>query len=207
VDSILRKQTGDQKSMNDFCKAFYGGPGGEPALKTYTFEDVVAALNNLSPYDWAGFLRARLDGLSANTPTEGVENSGWKLVYNETPNEIEANRGTMKGQADLSYSIGMTVSEDGVVVDVMHGGPAYNAGIGPGMKVAAVFGKTFTPEALKEAVAGAQSATTPIQILIANGAQFQTFSVDYHGGLRYPHLERDASRPDYLSEILHPLAR
>jgi predicted metalloprotease with PDZ domain len=207
VDSMLRKQTGDQKSMNDFCKAFYGGPGGEPALKTYTFEDVVAALNNLSPYDWAGFLRARLDGLSANTPTEAVENSGWKLVYNETPNEIEANRGTMKGQADLSYSIGMTVSEDGVVVDVMHGGPAYNAGIGPGMKVAAVFGKTFTPEALKEAVAGAQSATTPIQILIANGAQFQTFSVDYHGGLRYPHLERDASRPDYLSEILHPLAR
>jgi predicted metalloprotease with PDZ domain len=206
VDSLIRKQTGDQKSMNDFCKAFFGGPGGEPALKTYTFEDVVAALNSISPYDWAGFLRARLDGISANTPTEAVENSGWKLVYNETPNEIEANRGMMKGQADFSYSIGMIVGEDGIVVDVMHGGPAYNAGIGPGMKVAAVFGKQFTLEALKEAVADAQSTTSPIQILIANGAQFQTFSVDYHGGLRYPHLERDGSRTDYLSEILHPLA-
>jgi predicted metalloprotease with PDZ domain len=207
VDSMIRKQTSGQKSMNDFCKAFHGGPGGEPALKTYRFEDVVATLNGVAPYDWAGFLRARLDGLSANTPIEGVEASGWKLVYNEAPNEIEADRGAVKGQADLSYSIGMTVSEDGLVIDVMHGGPAYNAGIGPGMKVAAVYGQQFSTEALKEAVVAAQSATSPIQILVANGAQFQTFSVDYHGGLRYPHLERDSSKTDYLSEILRPLAR
>jgi predicted metalloprotease with PDZ domain len=207
VDSLIRKQTSGQKSMNDFCKAFHGGPGGEPALKTYTFEDVVATLNGVAPNDWAGFLRARLDGISTNTPIEAVEASGWKLVYNEAPNEIEADRGAVKGQADLSYSIGMTVNEDGLVVDVMHGGPAYNAGIGPGMKVAAVFGQQFSTEGLKEAVVAAQSATSPIQILVANGAQFQTFSVDYHGGLRYPHLERDSSRTDYLSEILRPLAR
>jgi predicted metalloprotease with PDZ domain len=207
VDSLIRKQTSGQKSMNDFCKAFHGGPGGEPALKTYTFEDVVATLNGVAPNDWAGFLRARLDGISTNTPIEAVEASGWKLVYNEAPNEIEADRGAVKGQADLSYSIGMTVNEDGLVVDVMHGGPAYNAGIGPGMKLAAVFGQQFSTEGLKEAVVAAQSATSPIQMLVANGAQFQTFSVDYHGGLRYPHLERDSSRTDYLSEILRPLAR
>src|SRR5208282_912549 len=181
--------------------------GGEPALKTYTFEDVVETLNTLAPNDWAGFLRARLDGLSTNTPTESVENSGWKLVYNETPNFIEDNRGAMKKEAQFSYSIGMTVDDDGVVVDVMHGGPSYNAGIGPGMKIAAVAGQQYSPEALKEAIIVAQSATSPIQLLVANGAQFQTFSVDYHGGLRYPHLERDSSRTDYLSEILHPLAQ
>jgi predicted metalloprotease with PDZ domain len=207
VDSTLRKLTNNQKSMNDFCKVFHGGPGGEPALKTYTFEDVVVTLNGLAPYDWAGFLRTRLDATSANTPNEAIENSGWKLVYNELPNEIEANRDTVRRQVELTYSIGLIAAEDGTVVDAMHGWPAYAAGIGPGMKIAAVNGKQFDGETLIEAVDTAKTGTTPIQLLVSNGAQFQTFSVDYHGGLRYPHLERESSRPDYLSEILRPLAK
>jgi hypothetical protein len=75
------------------------------------------------------------------------------------------------------------------------------------MKIAAVNGKQFDGETLIEAVDTAKTGTTPIQLLVSNGAQFQTFSVDYHGGLRYPHLERESSRPDYLSEILRPLAK
>jgi len=207
VDSTLRRLTSDQKSMNDFCKAFHGGPGGEPALKTYAFEDVVATLNGLAPYDWGGFLRARLDTTSPNTPIEAIENSGWKLVYNELPNEIEANRDTVRREVELTYSIGMIVGEDGTVVDVIHGGPAYVAGLGPGMKIAAVNGKQFDSEALKDAIDAAKTGSAPLQLLTANGARFQNFSVDYHGGLRYPHLERESSRPDYLSEILHPLAK
>ncbi|MGH9711804.1 MAG: M61 family metallopeptidase [Candidatus Acidiferrales bacterium] len=207
VDSTMRRLTNNQKSMNDFCKIFYGGPGGEPALKTYTFEDVVATLTGLAPFDWAGFLRARLGGLSLSTPIEAVENSGWKLFYNEQPNEIDANRDAVRKEEDLSYSIGMRLGEDGAVVDVMYGGPAYTAGLGPGMKIAAINGKQFDGENLKEAIEVAKSSSAPIQILTANGAQYQTFSVDYHGGLRYPHLERNESRPDYLSEILHSLAK
>jgi len=207
VDSTLRRLTSDQKSMNDFCKVFHGGPGGGPALKTYAFQDVVATLNGLAPYDWAGFLRTRLDTTSPNTPVEAIENSGWKLVYNELPNEIEANRGTVRREVELTYSIGMIVGEDGTVVDVIHGGPAYIAGLGPGMKIAAVNGKQFDGEVLKDAVDAAKTGSVPLQLLTANGAQFQNFSVDYHKGLRYPHLERESSRPDYLSEILHPLAK
>ncbi len=207
VDSTLRRLTSDQKSMNDFCKVFHGGPGGGPALKTYAFQDVVATLNGLAPYDWAGFLRTRLDTTSPNTPVEAIENSGWKLVYNELPNEIEANRGTVRREVELTYSIGMIVGEDGTVVDVIHGGPAYIAGLGPGMKIAAVNGKQFDGEVLKDAVDAAKTGRVPLQLLTANGAQFQNFSVDYHKGLRYPHLERESSRPDYLSEILHPLAK
>jgi predicted metalloprotease with PDZ domain len=108
---------------------------------------------------------------------------------------------------ELTYSIGMIVGEDGTVVDVIHGGPAYIAGLGPGMKIAAVNGKQFDGEVLKDAVDAAKTGSVPLQLLTANGAQFQNFSVDYHKGLRYPHLERESSRPDYLSEILHPLAK
>jgi len=154
VDATIRRLTDDKKSMNDFCKIFHGGPGGEPALKTYTFEDVVATLNDLAPFDWTGFLRARLDGLAPSTPTEAIENSGWKLVYNEQENEIETVRGAMKRWVDLSYSIGLTVLEDGTVVDVVHGGPTYAAGFGPGMKIAAVNGKQYDETGLKMAVGG-----------------------------------------------------
>jgi predicted metalloprotease with PDZ domain len=207
VDSTLRRLTSDQKSINDFCKVFHGGPGGEPALKTYTFEDVVVTLNGLAPHDWAEFLRTRLDTTSPNTPIEAIENSGWKLVYNELPNEIQANRDTVRKEVELTYSIGMIVGEDGTVVDVIHDGPAYVAGLGPGMKIAAVNGKQFDGEGLKDAIDQAKSGTAPFELLTANGAQFQVFSVDYHGGLRYPHLERESSRPDYLSEILRPLTK
>ena len=207
VDGTLRRLTKDEKSMNDFCRIFHGGPGGKPELKTYTFEDVVATLNGLAPYDWAGFLRARLDGVGTKTPIEAVENNGWKLVYNEEPNEIEANNDVVGGRLDLSFTIGLTVAEDGSVGDVTHGGPAYEAGIGPGMKIAGVNGRQFSSDGLREAIETAKGSAEPIRLLVANGAQFQTVEVKYHGGLQYPHIERDKSRPDYLSEIIQPLAQ
>ena len=207
VDGTLRRITKDQKSINDFCRVFHGGSTGQPELKPYTFEDVVATLNGLAPYDWAGFLRSRLDQTSTKTPMESIENSGWKLVYNEEPNEIEANTDAIAGRLDLSFSIGLTVSEDGSVGDVIHGSAAYDAGIGPGMKVAAVNGRQFSGEGLREAIDGAKGSTVPIQLLIANGAQYQTVAVNYHGGLQYPHIERDTRHPDYLNEIIQPLAQ
>ncbi|HUJ33387.1 MAG TPA: hypothetical protein VLY23_19045 [Candidatus Acidoferrum sp.] len=206
VDGTIRRLTNDQKSMNDFCKAFYSGADGQPALKTYTFEDVVAALSAIAPYDWSGFLRTHLDSLAPNTPISAIDNSGWKLVYNEEPNTMESNEEIVMRGMDLSFSIGLMLREDGGVADVIHGGPAYNAGIGPGMKVVAVEGQQFSPEALRNAVDGAKGTATPIHLLVANGAQYQTYAIDYHGGLQYPHLERDNSRPDYLSEILRALA-
>ena len=207
IDATLRSLTKDKKSINDFCKIFHGGPGGEPALKTYNFEDVVETLNGLAPYDWAGFLRSRLDGVSTKTPEEAVTSSGWKLVYNDQPNDVLAVEEALARRGDFSFTVGMTVSDDGTVGDVIHDGPAYKAGIGPGMKIVAVNGAQYTSDGMRAAIDAAKSATAPIQSIVANGAQFTTVSVDYHGGLRYPHIERDAARPDYLSAITHALAQ
>jgi predicted metalloprotease with PDZ domain len=113
----------------------------------------------------------------------------------------------VRRRLNLNLSIGLMVSDDGSVVDVIHDGPSYTAGIGPEMKITAVDGQKFSFDALKEAIDRARSTTMPIELLAANGVQYQTYSVDYHAGLRYPHLERDNTRQDYLSEILGPLAR
>jgi len=206
VDETLRTITKDKKSIDDFCKVFHGGASGQPELKTYTFEDVVATLNSVAPYDWAGFLRARLDGVATKTPNEAVEKSGWKLVYNEQPNEAVGIEEALARRADFSLTAGFTASDEGTVGDVIHGGPAYKAGIGPGMKIVAVNGAQYSSEAMRGAIEAAKTTTEPMQLIVANGAQFRTFSVDYHGGLRYPHIVREEGRPDYLGEITHALA-
>ncbi len=206
VDTTLRRLTKDKKSLDDFCRIFHGGPGGKPELKTYTFDDIVTALNSLAPYDWNDFLRTRLDSPAPSTPIEAIENSGWKLVYNDNPNEIERVRETVRKTIDLTQSIGLLLGENGRIYDVIYDGPSYKAGIGPGMKITAVNGSVYSPTVLKEAIEAAQATTRPIQLIVANGTEVQTYSVDYHDGIRYPHLERDESRPNYLEEILHPLA-
>lgn len=202
VDTTLRRLTKDQKSLDDFCRLFYGGTSGQPDLKTYTFDDLVAALNRIAPYDWATFLRSRLDSTSPNTPLEATENSGWKLIYNDRPNEMMDNRDAVRRKVSLNSSIGLTLYDEGTVEDVIYGGPAYNAGIGPGMKVTAINGKQYSSDVLKDAIEAARSSAAPIQLIVGNGPQVQTLYVDYHGGLHYPHLVRDDSRPDFLSEIL-----
>ena len=203
VDITIRSLSKDKKSMNDFCKVFHGGSGGQPELKPYNFDEVVETLNGIVPNDWAGFLRARLNGYSTKTPIEALEGSGWKLVYNEQPNESLANEEALARRADFTFTIGMIVSDDGTVVDVTHGGTAYDAGVAPGMKIVAVNGEQYSPDKLREAMGNAKTVLNPIQFIVANGAQFKTMSMEYHDGLKFPHIERDGSRPDYLSEILH----
>jgi predicted metalloprotease with PDZ domain len=205
VDSTLRRLTNDQKSMNDFCRSFYGGPGGEPATKTYTFDDIVSTLNSLAPYDWAGFLRKRLDSLAADTPTESVANSGWKLVYTDKPNEYQQAIAAARHRLNTTLSIGLLLSDNGTVLDVIHGSPAYEAGIGPGMRISAVDRKEFTPDVLTDAITAAESNSAPIELMVANGSQFQSDAVNYRGGLRYAHLERESGKPDYLTQIFRPM--
>jgi predicted metalloprotease with PDZ domain len=205
IDATIRRLTNDQKSMDNFCRIFYGGPGGAPALKTYTFDDIVSTLNNLVPYDWAGFFHQRLDSLSPHTPSKSVENSGWKLVYTDKPNEYQEVLSTVRHRVDATLSIGLLLGDNGYVLDVIHGSPAYEAGIGPGMKITAVDRKAFSPATLTDAIAAAKSSSTPIELMVANGPQFQTDTVNFHGGLRYAHLEREAGKPDYLTQIFSPL--
>jgi predicted metalloprotease with PDZ domain len=206
VDSNIRRLTNDKKSMNDFCRLFHGGTSGEPDLKPYNFDDVVAALNTIAPYDWKTFLRSRLDDTSTNTPDESIGNAGWKIVYNDQPNEIQAVRDSNRREITLETSIGLLLASDGRVIDVIYDGPSFNAGMAPGMRITGVNGQQFSAEALINAIDAAKSTSTPIQLIAANGQQIKTYAVDYHGGLRYPHLVRDGNHTDYLGEILHPLA-
>jgi predicted metalloprotease with PDZ domain len=206
ADVLIRDLSKGAKSLNDFCRTFHGGPGGAPALKTYTFEDVVAALNSVQPYDWATLLHKRLESTAPHAPLGGIENSGWKLTFSSSRSEMWRNREEDSKAVNMTYSIGLKVSEEGNISDVAYGGPAQKAGISPSTKLIAVNGRQYYPVVLREAVQSALTQTTPIELLVKNGEYYQTFKIDYHGGELYPHLIRNESKPDVLSKIIEPLA-
>ncbi|MFZ0137636.1 MAG: M61 family peptidase [Candidatus Sulfotelmatobacter sp.] len=201
ADVIIRQQSKGKKSLDDFCKLFHGAPSTGPMVKTYTFDDVVNALNQITPYDWRGFWTERLTNHGPGVPLGGIEGSGWKVVYDEFPSEMERggeNGGHVNGGL---YSIGLELREDGTIVDTIENMSAALAGIGPGMKLIAVNGHQYSPEVLRDALRAGKSSTAPLELLVENTDYFKTYSLDYHGGERYPHLVRDESKPDLLSEI------
>ncbi len=202
VDARIREQTNGQKSLDDFCHLFHGGPSAGPDLRTYTFEDVVHALNQITPGDWASFLNQRVRAIAPHAPMGGLEASGWRLVYNETPNEYIGASEANHRNVDLSFSLGLILQRDGMISDIVPGEPGETVGLSPGMKIIAVNGRRFTPEGLHDALQAANTERDPVELLVENAEYFRTYKLNYHGGERYPHLERIAGRPDMLSQIL-----
>ena len=196
VDTRIRELTKNRKSLDDFAKAFYGIDDGSYKVAPYTFDDVVKTLNGVVAYDWAPYLRERLDGHKG--PIDGIARSGWKLVYNDKPSEAVKAAEMRRKSVDLTYSVGLSLSAKGEIGDVLWDSPAFNAGISPGMTITAVNGKEFSGDAIKDAV----KAKQPFDLLVKNFDSYKTIRVDYTGGLVYPHLERDTSRADWLSELL-----
>jgi predicted metalloprotease with PDZ domain len=202
VDVIIRQQSKGAKSIDDFCKLFHGAPSTGPIVKIYTFDDVVNTLNQVVAYDWRGFWTERLTNHGPGAPLGGIEGGGWKLVYDETPSEMLAGVAGMFHFVPSGFSIGLNVRDDGGILDTIEGSPVAKAGIGPGMRVVAVNGRRFSGEVLREAIKAAKNSSAPIELLVENTEYYQTYKIDYHGGEQYPHLVRDESKPDLLTQIL-----
>lgn len=206
VDTLIRQRTKRQKSLNDFCLSFFGGQSGPPMVVPYKFEDVVSALNQVLAYDWAELLRNRLDSKASHAPLGGIENGGWKLVYTDQKNTTMEAQEKTSDSLDLSFSLGIIISKDGAIADAIPGSPAYVAGVGPGMKLIGVNGRKYSKDVIRASLRMAMGRTQAIELLVENAEYYTSFKVDYHGGERYPHLVRDESQPDILTELIKPLA-
>ncbi|MGZ3298635.1 MAG: M61 family metallopeptidase, partial [Asticcacaulis sp.] len=207
ADTLIREKTDGKRSLDDFARGFFGIDNGDWGEATYSFDDVVAALNAVYPYDWASFLRARLDrfgkGQPMGAPLDGLARGGYRLTYSETPSDYYKAVETTRKSTNLSYSLGLSVSsKDAAITDVMWDGPAYKAGLAPGTVLIAVNGKAYDPDLLKEAVTAAKTSKAPIDLLIKVDDNYKTVAIDYHGGLRYPVLERIEGTPDRLGDII-----
>ena len=201
VDGKLRELSANKRSIDDFGKAFFGMDNGRWDVNTYTFADVVKTLDDIQPYDWSTYLRERLDGHSSLLG--GIASHGWKLVYTDKPSPAVKAVESSRGFTDLTYSLGLSINKTGDIGDVLWDGPAFKAGVSPGMQVVAVNGKEFSSANVKDAItAASKDKTAPIQLLVKNFDEYKTVNVDYHGGLKYPHLERMPGTADQLDVLL-----
>jgi predicted metalloprotease with PDZ domain len=205
ADMTIRKATAGKKSLDDFLKRFYGGADGDPVVRPYTFDEVVRTLNDVAPMDWASFLNTRIRS-TTNAPLGGIENSGWRLVMTDKPNTALEAAEKRFHFIDATATLGFVVAESGRVNDVMPAGLAGKAGVVPGARLVAVNGRRFTPDALRNAIRDSKETKAPIEFIVESGDFFNTAAIDYHGGLRYPHLERVEGMPDRLAELGKPKA-
>ncbi len=207
VDTKLRELSHGQKSIDDFTHLFHGTRDGAVTVVGYDFDDIVSTLNQVQHFDWAAFLRGMLTSTAATAPLDGLTRGGWKLVYSDKENTLLSAHEASRKRLDLTDSLGLLIDngEDaGYVLDVLWQGPAFNAGLAPGMKVVAINGDQFSADALKDAITAAHAAganARPIELLVKNQSVYRTVKVDYRDGLRYPHLERIDGTPDRLADI------
>ncbi len=211
TDTLIRKMTDNKKSLDDFERIFLGPAGNTgPLIVPYTFDELVRDLNEVVPYDWAAFLRDRVDKINPHADLAGIEEGGYKLVYQDKPSATESTllkvEGARRGGIDCWYSIGLSLGSDGRIGDVRWGGPADQAQLAPGEKIIAVDGQIFSADALRQAIGAAQNSTAPIRLIVQADSYVSTVEIVYHGGERYPELERVAGTPDYLDDITEPLS-
>jgi predicted metalloprotease with PDZ domain len=205
ADTKIRELSGDKRSLDNFARGFFGVDDGAYVAKHYTFDEVVAALNAVQPYDWAQFLRSRVESHGPGAPLDGLARAGWKLVYAEQQTPFLKAQEEQSKSANFQYSLGFSVGAEGKLEAFQWEGPGFQAGMSGGSTLLAVNGRAYKAELLRAAVTAAKTDKAPIQLLVKKGDLYKTYALDYHGGLKYPRLERIKGAPDRLEAILRPL--
>jgi predicted metalloprotease with PDZ domain len=206
VDTLIRELTDDRRSLDDFARRFFGIEDGRTTTNTYEFDDVVAVLNDIVPYDWAALLTERLETRRVGAPIEGLRRGGYRLVYRKTPSEFALATDTANGVADLSFSVGVMASTDGTLQEVVWEGPAYDAGLIAGAKLLGVNGRAFDLQGLQQAVTDSE-ISGQIELLVQRGKRIHTATIQYSAGHRYPHLEPVEGTRPRLDEIHAPITQ
>jgi len=202
ADTIIRRETQGQRSLDDFCRAFFGPLSVPPATDTYVLEDVTTALNSIARYDWKAFFVTRLNTVGTDrAPLEGLTSSGWTLGYGDVAGSVQTARDEIHHTVEERFSLGFLSQEDGTIVDVLRDSPAWKAGLGPGMKLLTVDQRRWSPQVLRDAIIADHNSPVPVSLSVQNGSMTFATAIDDHSGASYPRLERNAN-PDLVSEIL-----
>ncbi len=204
ADTLIRQKTGGAKSLDDFARAFFGINDGSYVTVTYSFDDIVRALNGVLPYDWTTFLKTRLDSAGIPAPLDGIRRGGYRLVYVDKESDYTKSSEHVHKLTNLLYSLGVIIDHTGAVSEVLWDGPAFNAGVTVGSQIVAVNGVAYDSDDLKDAITNAKGSHASVQLLLKRGDRYATCTVNWHGGLRYPHLERIAGTQPLLDDLLKP---
>ena len=207
ADQVIRTGTRGTKSLDDFARAFFGVRDGDWGELTYDFDEVVRTLNGVYPHDWATFLTTRIKTPGQPAPIRGIEQGGYRLVWKDKPNSYDEGRYGNAKTTSLTYSLGTSLDKDGKVTAVLWDSPGFDAGLVTGSQILAVNDVAYSEDAIKEAITAAKGTKEPLRMIVKRGESVRTVPVEWHGGLRYPWLEKTAKGEAGLDRLLAAKAR
>jgi predicted metalloprotease with PDZ domain len=205
VDTIIRKLSHGKKSIDNYVQLFAGGTSS-PRVVTYTRADIERYLNEVVPYDWHAFFQKYVYSVSPRPPGGEIARAGYRFVLTDVPNKYDEASEKSGKFVDSWYDVGLQLGDDGTVGDVREGSAAWNAGFGVGMKIVAVNGRTFTPDAWEAAVKATSASFAPLDLLIDHDGYYRDIYLHYHGGAKYPHLVRIPGTIDMFADMMRPHA-
>ncbi|MDG3004978.1 sugar-binding protein [Paludisphaera mucosa] len=203
IDAMIREKTAGAKSLDDFCKAFLGGPTRPEKVDPYTFEDVVAALNAVAEHDWKSFLEERVSKPLDALPTDFVAKLGYRIEFGSGPPPTYKGRRGGGGGAAARHSLGLAFGDDGSITEIVIGSLADKAGLAKDQKVVAINDRLFSADALRDALT-ASVERGKVDLLLADGDRLRPLAIAYRDGVKNLTLARIDSKPDVLGEILKP---
>jgi predicted metalloprotease with PDZ domain len=204
ADVLIRQKTAGERSLDDFCRLFFGGETSGPKVVPYSYDDLLTALDKVAPNDWRQFFDARVRAVNRHAPLGGIEGGGWRLTFVERPGELLKSLEKARHFTDVTWSLGFSLGKEGELVDVVPDSPADRAGLAPGMNLVAVNGRKSTPELLRAAIKSAKPAGGPIELLVESNDFYKSCKLDHRDGERYPALERNEAMADVLSQVFKP---
>jgi predicted metalloprotease with PDZ domain len=204
VDSILRRESHGARSLDSFAADFFGPPDGAITVKPYSYQDLVTGLNHEVPFDWNRLLQGNLLATRPTPVSPGLDAAGWAVVYTDEPNQAAVDAESTSQQADFSTSIGLLIDQDGTIIDLAPDSAAGRAGLAPASKLMGVNQRVYSADLLRRAIVDAETSQQPIHLLTLTDGFYADFLVDYHQGLRFPHLTRIDRKPDLLTTIVRP---
>ncbi|MDB5700277.1 MAG: family peptidase [Sphingomonadales bacterium] len=203
VDTRIREASGDQRSLDDFARAFFGIDDGSMVTRTYDRDEVVRTLNGIVEHDWANFLDTQLHRREEGAPLEGLERGGYRLLYRDYRTDFCKSFDVQAEQFDMRFSIGLNMGNTGTVQEVMWGSAAFEAGLTAGALIQSVNGHDYSEQVIGDAVEAAKDGTAPLLLTVKARSQSRPreVKVDYSGGHRFPHLEPIEGARRRLDEI------
>jgi len=201
VDTIIRSESHQRASLDDFARKFFGIEDGKITATTYYLQDVVRTLNEVVPFTWDQFFQDRVYTANAPAPLRGIEQAGYRLVYNNEPNAMIRSEDRDSAHISFRYSLGVNIDKHGKIKDVAWNGLAYKLGFIEGMDIVAVNGETYSTEKLETVIKASLHEPKSVELIVKNNDHYRVVRFDYEGGLKIPHLERIKDRPDVLADI------
>lgn len=202
-DAMIRADSGGERSLDDFCKAFFeveAMPIGKQA--TFTREDVVRTLGVINDRrDWDALIRDRIERPARDLSFKPMlDLLGLKIVKADEPTAIWKKVHPGSKGADRRHSIGVSINDQGEITGVVPNSAADKARLGEGMKIIAVNGWAYSKERLDEAI-GATRSGDALELTVEWGDRMMTIALDYDDGPAWPVWGQIAGREDVLGAI------